>query len=151
MGIDIDLNVGDIRHPTPTSVIPISEENMSDWKLSFRYRKNSNIDVRVHSDIWYQKKCHFISACLHKTHAFTGERITPQLLCWSTNWGMSDIQYRIKVYSISDIMSDSALFSRISEVPISTQSDIADHGYRTKCQPMVFTYKNQDCKLIVLS
>jgi hypothetical protein len=30
VGIDIDLNVGDIRHPTWTSVIPISEENMSD-------------------------------------------------------------------------------------------------------------------------
>jgi hypothetical protein len=30
VGIDIDLNVGDIRHPTSTSVIPISEENMSD-------------------------------------------------------------------------------------------------------------------------
>jgi hypothetical protein len=28
--IDIDLNVGDIRHPTSTSVIPISEENISD-------------------------------------------------------------------------------------------------------------------------
>ena len=40
MGIDIDLNVGDIRHPTSTSVIPISEENMSDSKLSYRYRKS---------------------------------------------------------------------------------------------------------------
>jgi hypothetical protein len=30
VGIDIDLNVGDIRHPTSTSVIPISETNMSD-------------------------------------------------------------------------------------------------------------------------
>jgi hypothetical protein len=30
VGIDIDLNVDDIQHPTSTSVIPISEENMSD-------------------------------------------------------------------------------------------------------------------------
>jgi hypothetical protein len=30
VGINIDLNVGDIRHPTSTSVIPISETNMSD-------------------------------------------------------------------------------------------------------------------------
>jgi hypothetical protein len=32
VGIDIDLNVGDIRHPTSTSVIPISETNMSTEK-----------------------------------------------------------------------------------------------------------------------
>ncbi len=32
MGSDIDLNIGDIRHPTSTSVSPISEENMSDGK-----------------------------------------------------------------------------------------------------------------------
>jgi hypothetical protein len=30
VGINIDLNVGDIRHPTSTSVIPVSEENVSD-------------------------------------------------------------------------------------------------------------------------
>ncbi len=56
VGIDIDLNVGDIRHLTLTSVIPISETNMSDWKLSFRYRKCSDIDIRVHSDIRHLQK-----------------------------------------------------------------------------------------------
>ncbi len=35
MGIDIDLNVGDIRHPTSTSVIPISETNMSTEKRHY--------------------------------------------------------------------------------------------------------------------
>jgi hypothetical protein len=30
VGIDIDLNVGNTRHPTSTSVIPILETNMSD-------------------------------------------------------------------------------------------------------------------------
>ncbi len=30
VGIDIGLDVGDIRHPTSTSLIPISEQNMSD-------------------------------------------------------------------------------------------------------------------------
>jgi hypothetical protein len=35
-----------------------------------------------------------------------------------------------------------ALFSPISEVPISTQSDIADHGYRSKCPPM-FIWRKQ--------
>ncbi len=50
VGIDIDPNVGDIRHPTSTSVIPILEINMSDWKLSVGYRKCSDIDIRVHSE-----------------------------------------------------------------------------------------------------
>jgi hypothetical protein len=39
------------RHPTLTSVIPISGKNVSDWKPSFRYRKCSDIDIRVHSNI----------------------------------------------------------------------------------------------------
>jgi hypothetical protein len=30
VGSDIDLNVGDIRHPTSTSVITILETNMAD-------------------------------------------------------------------------------------------------------------------------
>jgi hypothetical protein len=49
MGIDIGLNVGDIRHLTLTSVFLISETNMKyvDWKLSFRYKKCSDIDIRV--------------------------------------------------------------------------------------------------------
>jgi hypothetical protein len=46
VGIDIDLSIGDIRHPTSTSVIPISETNTSDWKMSFQYRKCSNSDIR---------------------------------------------------------------------------------------------------------
>jgi hypothetical protein len=33
MGIDIDHNVGDIRHPTSTYVIPISETNSVRLKL----------------------------------------------------------------------------------------------------------------------
>jgi hypothetical protein len=55
---------------------------------------------------------------------------------------MSDIEYRIadirqKLIPIFDIMADSALFSPISDVPISgAQSDIADHRYRTECPPM---------------
>ncbi len=49
----------------------------------------------------------------------------------------SDIGYSKNFILISDIMSDSALFSPISDVPISGSVDIADHGYRTECPPML--------------
>ncbi len=49
---------------------------------------------------------------------------------------MSDIGYRIKHYSISDIMLDSALSVWYRKFRYQAQSDIADHGYRTKCPPM---------------
>jgi hypothetical protein len=69
-------------------------------KPSFRYRKSSDIDIRVHCDIRYQLKYLFLPPGLEpKTLILTGERIAPQLLCWSMNSGMSDIGYRIKVYS----------------------------------------------------
>ncbi len=62
------FNIGGLRHqpqyrryPTSTSVTPISEENMSDWKLSFRYRKGSDIDIWVHSDIRYPTNIYHIS------------------------------------------------------------------------------------------
>ncbi len=45
MGIDIDLNVVDIRHPTLTSVIPISETNMKNVipiSEVLRYRHQSS-------------------------------------------------------------------------------------------------------------
>jgi hypothetical protein len=132
VGIDIDLNVGDIRHPTSTSVIPISEENMSDWKSSFRYRKSSDIDIRVHSDIRYQEKYQFMSAGFEpKKLVLTGKYITSQLLCcWSINKGKSDIEYRIKVYS--DIRYNGGLRSPQSDTgssdiqlsPISLITDI---------------------------
>jgi hypothetical protein len=62
-----------------------------------------------------------------------------KLLCLSVLTEMSDIAYRIKVYSISDIMSDSALSVRYPKFRYQAQSDIADHGYRTKCPPMWIT------------
>ncbi len=47
MGIDIDLNVGDIRHPTLTSVIPIRDKyvglkNVILISEVFRYRHQSS-------------------------------------------------------------------------------------------------------------
>jgi hypothetical protein len=62
---------------------------------------------------------------------------------------MSDIGYRWKFYS--DIgMPDKILpSSPISEGPIEAQSDIADHGYRTKCPPMLNTVLFEDFLKII--
>jgi hypothetical protein len=49
---------------------------------------------------------------------------------------MSDIGYRKKLLPISDIISDSALSVQYQKFRYQAQSDIADHGYRTKCPPM---------------
>jgi hypothetical protein len=54
--------------------------------------------------------------------------------------GMSDIGYRIKLYLMSDIMSDSALTYR--RFRYHAQSNIADHGYRNKCPPMLTNNSN---------
>jgi hypothetical protein len=51
-----------------------------------------------------------------------------------------DVGYRIKLYS--DIMLDSALSVRYRKFRYQAQSDIADHGYRTKCPPMVTLYRS---------
>ncbi len=96
---------------------------MSGWKPSFRYRMSSDIDIRVHSYIRYQKRYKFLPAeydidiRVHsyiryqkrykflpaeyesKILVFSGECITLQLLCWSVNNGMSDIGYWIKAHS----------------------------------------------------
>jgi heme/copper-type cytochrome/quinol oxidase subunit 2 len=51
----------------------------------------------------------------------------------------SNVGYMIAVKKfilISDIMSASTVFSQISEVPISAQSDIVHQGYRTGCPPV---------------
>ncbi len=48
-----------------------------------------------------------------------------------------DVGYRIKLYSDTDIMMDSALSVRYRMFQYQAQSDIADHGYRVKCPPMI--------------
>ncbi len=48
-----------------------------------------------------------------------------------------DIRYPIKVYSNIDIMSESALFSPISEVAISAWANTADHGHQTENPLMI--------------
>jgi hypothetical protein len=105
VGIDIDLNIGDIRHPTLTSVILISEENVSDWKLSFPYRRGSDINIWVHSDIRY-KKIFITSAGFEpKTLVFSATVLIYEFL---------DVGYRIKVYS--DIRYNVGLRSLQSDI-----------------------------------
>ncbi len=41
-------------------------------------------------------------------------------------------------------MSDSALSVRYRKIQYQAQSDIADHGYRTKCPPMGTVYKVEE-------
>ncbi len=107
------------RYPTSTIVIPISEENMSDWKLSFRYRKGSDIDIWVHSDI---QKIFITSAGFEpKTLVFSATVLIYEFL---------DVGYRIKVYS--DIRYNVGLRSLPSDIgssdiklsPISLITDI---------------------------
>jgi hypothetical protein len=76
------------RYSTSTSVILISEESKSDWKLSFRYQKSSKIDIRVHSDIRCQNIFFTLAGIVSKLLIFAGKRITSQPLNWSVNSGI---------------------------------------------------------------
>ncbi len=61
-----------------------------------------------------------------------------QPLRWFMNFWMSYIGYRIKVYS--DIRYNVGLRSlQFDKFRYQAQSDIADHGYRSKCPPMIIT------------
>jgi hypothetical protein len=128
VGIDIDLNVGDIRHPTLTSVIPISETNMSDWKTSFRYRKCSDIDIRVQSDIRHWRKQNYFSLQIRTVSlGMVSKHYDTKLLWLSVPIGMSDIGKNF--IPISDIMSDSALSDiGSSDIRLSLISLITDIG-----------------------
>jgi hypothetical protein len=97
--IHIDICYSDIgrKYVGLKTVIPISEE--------FRYRHPSPFR---YPSIEFEPK----------TLVFTGERLTSQPLCYHKNIWISDI--RLKFISDIGIMSDSALFSPISEVPISS-------------------------------
>jgi hypothetical protein len=105
--------------------------------MSFRYRKCSDIDIRVHSDIrhWRKKK---ISPCRFELGALetVSERYNITTLWLSVYSRMSDIWYRLNFIPISDIMSDSAFLVRYRKFRYQAQSNFAVHGYRTKCPPM---------------
>jgi hypothetical protein len=58
----------------------------------------------------------------------------PVCLHRDVGYRISDIRYNF--IPISDIMSDSTLSVRYLKFGYQAQSDIADHGYRTKCPPM---------------
>ncbi len=108
--------------------------------LLFRYRKCSDINLRVHSDIRYLQK-NFTPTGFEPAPLKTiTERCTIYLLYnTSTCTAISDTGYRTILYFISDIMSDIALSVRCRRFRYQAQSDIADHGYRTKCPPMIIT------------
>jgi hypothetical protein len=111
-------------------------------KTSFRYRKCSDINIRVHSDIQHWRKKN-IPLCSFETAppGMISERFNTKLL-WLPGLTkiskMSDIGY--KIIPISYIMLDSALSVRYQKFWYQAQSDIADHGYRTKCPPKCTTH-----------
>jgi hypothetical protein len=121
--------IGGHRHRSqcrryPTSDIDICYSDIGDkyvgLKTSFRYRKCSDIDIRVHSDIrhWRKKKispCRFEPAPL----GMMSEHYNITLLWLLVQKWMSDIGYWIQLHS--DIRYNVGLrsLSPISEVPIS--------------------------------
>ncbi len=105
---------------------------------SYIYRKYSDIDIRAHSDIRHWRKKIFQSADANPRPSDWKASTNTELLRLCVHNWMSDIGYRIKLYSESDIISDSTLSVRYRKFRYQAQSDIADHGYRTKCPPMIF-------------
>jgi hypothetical protein len=119
---------------------------MSDWKLSFRYRKGSNIDIWVHSDIWYLKIFYHIHRIRTQDNCFQWRAPYLSATMLIEILRMSDSGYRIKVYSGIDIMSNSLSSVRYRKFRYQAQSDIADHRYWTKCPPMEQRYLNSEIR-----
>jgi hypothetical protein len=122
---DIDICYSDIgdKYVKLKNVIPISEV--------FRYRHPSSFRYPI-----------------LKNKIFAAADLNPCPLEWLASaitlsfcvclcrviCRISDIG--LKFIPISDIMSDSALSVRYRKFRYQAQSDIADHGHRTKCPPM---------------
>ncbi len=87
---------------------------MSDWKLSFRYRKGSDIDIRVHSDIGYPQNTFHIRKIRTQDTSFLRRAPYFSATVWFT-W-ILDLGYRIKVYS--DIQYNVGLCSLQSDIDI---------------------------------
>ncbi len=78
MGINIDLNVGNFRHPTSTSAIPISEtKNMSDWKLSFWYLQHPSPTPAAPTTPAYTRSLPSSPQLLPSTTACTPDHSSP--------------------------------------------------------------------------
>ncbi len=120
---DIDICYSDIgdKYVGLKNVIPISEV--------FQYRHQSSLRYPT-------LKKNKISPCIFEPAPLgtVSERYNTKLLCLSVSIGMSDIGKNFIL--ISDIMSDSVLSVRYRTFRYQTQSDIAGHGYLTKCPPM---------------
>jgi hypothetical protein len=70
---------------------------MSDWKLSFRHRKGSDIDIWVHSNIRYPKIVYHIRRIQTQNPCF--HRWAPYFSVTAQLYKYLDVGYRIKVYS----------------------------------------------------
>ncbi len=124
---DIDRYVGEIRRPTLTPFIPISEKNMSDKNFVYRYRKGPNIDIRIHSYIWFLK----VFPCVHCKIRILVYISTVHTRLIHTHGLSTDIvilNIGKMFIPISDIMSDSALSVRHWRFRYNAQSDIVNHG-----------------------
>jgi hypothetical protein len=108
---------------TSTSISAISD--IQHRHLLFRYRTKICRTENCHSDIGRVPISTSVSIPISDIQKIliTSAGFEPKTLVFSATvliYEFLDVGYRIKVYSISDIMSDSALFSPISEVPISS-------------------------------
>ncbi len=127
--------------------------NIRHRHLLFRYRRQICRTEKRHSDIGsvpistsefipisdIEEKKNFILQIRTREHC---EASTITLSYCDSLWRIvcqiSDIGQNF--IPISDIMSDSALSVWYRKFRYQAQSNIADHGYRTKCPPMIDWY-----------
>jgi hypothetical protein len=135
--------IGGHRHRSqcrryPTSDIDICYSDIGDKYVGLRnVIPISTSEFIPISDIEVKNilPCKFVPG----TPGMASELYNSMLLRLFVQIRMSDIGYRKKLYSISDIMSDSALSVRYRKFRYQAQSDIANHGYQIKCPLMVKT------------
>ncbi len=130
---DIDISYSDIgdKYVGLKNVIPISEV--------FRYRHQSSFRYPT-----LKKKIISPQRFEPAPLGMVSEHYITALLYLSVRLRMSDIGQ--KFIPISNIMLDSALSVRYRKFRYQAQSDIADHGFRTKCPPMAAKQQSADLK-----
>jgi hypothetical protein len=161
MGATSNIFVADIRYPSPIQPSPIMDKNLSDWRPLFRYRINPTIkkfipisdsqlsDIKMFElNIAAQNQ-----SCRKIKLIWPYKKVIKKI--WQNKQGQKKYREAIPLKKeflskiscrISDIAenfnpiwespTNLLSFSLISEGPIEAHSDIADHGYWTKCPPM---------------
>jgi hypothetical protein len=124
---DVDISYSDIgtKYVGLNPHIPISEEFRYRQQLPFRYRTKSISDIpvsKIDKSILKDPSKFIVDSFLplvsNSQHLWQESSVL--LLCFKgLQTLVSDIGYQTKVYPISDIMSDFAHFSPISDIPIS--------------------------------